>query len=64
MKKLLFLIHNLNPAGAQRVLVDFVNSFDAGKYDITVQTIADVGVLKDALNENIHYKTIISNKNN
>lgn len=63
MKKLLFLIHALNPAGAQKVLVTLVNNMDLNKYDITVQTLFDYGELKDNLNPNIHYKTILKCKN-
>ncbi len=54
-KKILFLIHDLQCGGAERVLVNLVNSLDQEKYDITVQTLFDVGMLRDGLNDNIHY---------
>lgn len=54
-KKILFLIHDLYCGGAERVLVNLVNNLDQEKYDITVQTLFDVGVLRDRLNDNIHY---------
>lgn len=54
-KKILFLIHDLQCGGAERVLVNLVNNLDQEKYDITVQTLFDVGILRDRLNSNIHY---------
>ena len=54
-KKILFLIHDLNCGGAERVLVNLVNNLDQEKYDITVQTLFDVGILRDKLGSNIHY---------
>lgn len=63
MKKVLFLINTLNGGGAEKVLVDTVNSLDANKYDITVQTVYDIGIFKEKLAENIKYKTIIKSKN-
>lgn len=54
-KRILFLIHDLNCGGAERVLVNLVNNLDQKKYDITVQTLFDVGMLRDRLNDNIHY---------
>ena len=64
MKKILFLIHALNPAGAQRILVELVNNMDFEKFDITVQTIYDTGELRYELDPRIHYKTIAKLKNN
>ena len=43
-KKILFLIPNLAHGGAERVLVNLVNNLDQQKYDVTVQTLFDVGV--------------------
>ena len=43
-KKILFLIPNLAHGGAERVLVNLVNNLDSQKYDVTVQTLFDVGV--------------------
>lgn len=54
-KKILFLIHDLYCGGAERVLVNLVNNLDQEKYDITIQTLFDVGMLRDRLNDNIHY---------
>lgn len=63
MVKVLFLINTLCGGGAEKVLVDTVNSLDQKKYQITVQTIFDEGIYKKYLNKNIRYKTIIKTKN-
>lgn len=58
MKKILFFIPNLMHGGAEKVLVNLVNNLDKDKYDITLQTIFDVGVNKQYLNKNIKYKYV------
>lgn len=55
MKKIMFLIPNLKPGGAERVLVNLVNNLDASKYSITVQTIFDVGIHRQALKPHVRY---------
>ena len=50
MKKVLFLIPTLGQGGAEKVLVNLVNNMDKEKFDITVQTLFDVGVNKQYLN--------------
>lgn len=55
-KKLIFLIPTLKHGGAEKVLVNLVNNLNPEKYDITVQTIFDVGVHRDALKKHIHYR--------
>lgn len=55
MKKILFLIHDLGWGGAERVLVNLVNHMDKSKFDITVQTLFDVGSNKQYLNEDVNY---------
>lgn len=57
MKKILFFIPNLMHGGAEKVLVNLVNNLDSKKYDITVQTLFDVGVNKKNLKEDICYKS-------
>lgn len=57
MKKVLFMIPSLGQGGAEKVLVNLVNNMDKTKFDITVQTIFDVGVNKQFLNKNIKYKS-------
>lgn len=56
MKKVLFLIPSLGHGGAERVLVNLVNHMDYLKFDITVQTMFDVGIYQDKLNEKVKYK--------
>lgn len=58
MIKILFFIPNLMHGGAEKVLVNLVNNLDKSKYDITLQTIFDVGVNKQYLNKDINYKYV------
>lgn len=55
MKKILFLIPNLAHGGAERVLVNLANNLDTTKYEVTVQTLFDVGVNRQYLQPHIHY---------
>lgn len=57
MKKVLFLIHDLGPGGAEKVLVNLVNNMDKTKFDITVMTLFDVGVNRQFLSPDVTYKT-------
>lgn len=57
-KKILFLIPNLKHGGAEKVLVNLVNNLNRTKYEITVQTLFDVGVHKKALLPHIRYKSV------
>lgn len=61
MKKILFFIPNLMHGGAEKVLVNLVNNLDTNKYDITVQTIFDVGVNKKNLSNKVKYKYVFKN---
>ena len=54
-KKILFLIPNLKHGGAEKVLVNLVNNLDSQKYDVTLQTLFDVGVHKDSVSSHIRY---------
>ena len=58
MKKIIFLIHTLGGGGAEKVLVNLVNSLDKSKYNITVMTVIDTGIFKKDLNSDINYKSI------
>ena len=58
IKKILFLIPNLKHGGAEKVLVNLVNNLDREKYDITVQTLFDVGIHKKALKPHIRYRSV------
>lgn len=55
MIKVLFFIPNLAHGGAERVMTNLVNHLDYSRFDITVQTMFDVGIYKDKLNKNIKY---------
>ena len=57
MKKvrLLFLIHDLGPGGAEKVLVNLVNNIDSAKFDVTVMTLYGGGVNEQFLLPHIHY---------
>ena len=59
MKKILFLIHDLGPGGAEKVLVNLVNNIDKEKFDITVMTLFDIGVNKQYLSPDVKYKTFL-----
>ncbi len=56
MIKILFMIHDLCPGGAEKVLVNLVNNMDAKKYDITVLSLFDEGIHRYSLKPHIHYK--------
>lgn len=55
MIKVLFLIPNLAHGGAERVLVNLVNHMDYSEFDITVQTMFDVGIYRGELNKAVKY---------
>lgn len=66
MKKILFLIHALNPAGAQVVLKSLIENMliESRNYEITVQTLFNKGEIINQLPSEVHYKSIIRVKNN
>ena len=49
MKKVLYLIPNLAHGGAEKVLVNLANNMNKTKFDVTVQTLFDVGVTDSIL---------------
>lgn len=55
MKKILFLIHDLGPGGAEKVLVNLVNNMDQTKFDITVMALIGGGVNEQFLKPHIRY---------
>ena len=55
MTKVLFLIPNHAHGGAEKVLVNLVNNMDKTKFDVTVQTLFDVGVNRQYLNSDVKY---------
>lgn len=54
MTSVLFLIPTLGGGGAERVLVNLANYFDASKYDVTVQTLFKAGVNVSGLKPHVH----------
>ena len=66
MTKMLFLIHDLGPGGAEKVLVNLVNNMDRAKFDITVMALFGGGVnqqflAKDVRLINCHKKAFPGN---
>ena len=55
MKKLLFLIHDLGPGGAEKVLVNLVNNLDPEEFDITLMALFGGGVNEQFLKPHIRY---------
>jgi len=55
LKKFLFFIHDLGHGGAEKVLVNLVNNMDPEKFDITVQTLFDVGENRQFLKPHVRY---------
>lgn len=53
--KILFLIPNLAHGGAEKVLVNLVNNIDKSCFNVTVQTLFDVGVNKQYLHSDVKY---------
>ena len=55
MTKVLFLIPTLAHGGAEKVLVNLANNMDKNKFEVTVQTLFDLGVNKKYLNSDVIY---------
>lgn len=60
MVKILFLIHDLGPGGAEKVLVNLLNNMDQTKYDISLIALFGGGVNEQYLKPHIHYRAIFS----
>ena len=58
--KILFLIHDLGPGGAEKVLVNLVNNMDRSKFDISVTALFGGGVNEQFLKPDIHYRAVFS----
>ena len=59
-KKILFLIHDLGPGGAEKVLVNLVNNMDRSTFDISVMALFGGGVNEQFLKTDIHYNSVFS----
>lgn len=57
-KRILFFITSLAGGGAEKVLVNMVNHLDRTKFNVTVQTLFDVGINKKNLSNDIEYKYV------
>lgn len=57
MKKILFLIHDLGPGGAEKVLVNLVNNLDPAQFQVTVMTLVGGGVNQQFLKPHIRCLT-------
>ena len=53
--KILFLIPTLGHGGAERVLVNLVNHMNQDEFDITLQTMFDVGIYQSHIKKGIRY---------
>lgn len=53
---ILFLIPSLASRGAERVLVNLVNNLDKNRFRVTLQTLFDVGELRQELSSEIEYR--------
>ena len=58
MKKILFLIHDLGQGGAEKVLVNLLNSMDRSKFDISVTVLFGGGVNEQFLAPDIHFHAV------
>lgn len=61
-KRILFLIHDLGPGGAEKVLVNLVNGLDREKFDISLRTLFNWGPNLSMISPDVHYSYWI-NKN-
>ena len=61
-KRILFLIHDLGPGGAEKVLVNLVNGLDRQKFDISLRTLFNWGPNRDLLLPDVKYSYWV-NKN-
>lgn len=61
MIKILFLIHDLGPGGAEKVLVNLVNNMDKKIFDITVMALFGGGVNERFLSPDVKYRIVYKN---
>lgn len=58
MKKILFVIHNMEDGGAQKVLTSLVNNMSREQFDISVVSLFGGGVNEQLLKPHIHYRAV------
>lgn len=61
MKKILFVINNLDGGGAEKILLETVKYLDKKKFDINVMTILNRGIYIDEINKLCKYEYIFPN---
>ncbi len=59
MKRILFLIHDLGPGGAEKVLVNLVNGLDRTRFDVSVKTLFNWGPNRQFLGPDVKYSSWI-----
>lgn len=65
MKRILFFLESLSGGGAEKVLVTILHHLDYSKYDVTLLTFVDTGILKSDIDfDKVHYKTVIKPSGN
>lgn len=60
MVRVLFVIHDLGPGGAEKVLVNLVNNMEHNKFDVSVLALFGGGVNERFLSPKVHYKAVFS----
>lgn len=63
MKNILFFINSLSGGGAEKVLVELVNSLPREKYSITVCTLANDGIYQSMISPEVKVTSLIKVKN-
>lgn len=58
MTKVLFLIHDLGPGGAEKVLVNLVNNMNPEKFEVTVLSLFDEGINRTFLAPHVRYQYV------
>lgn len=62
MKKLLFVIENLEGGGAEKVLIDLINNLDSAKYSVDLFLLEKKGPYLERVNDNIRVFSAYNNK--
>ena len=62
VKKIFFMINSLSGGGAEKVLIDLLNSLDFSKYEVDLLTITG-GVYEERVTKKVNYKKIIKKPN-
>lgn len=60
LKKILFMINTLSGGGAEKVIVDLLNSLDKNKYSVDLLSITG-GIHAKRLSDRIHHRVLVEN---